>query len=82
MPLRDAFTSCLVIGFSWHGKKKDRGYSWRSNVLVKNNYDPDTDIKKDWQGIYALTGNKIKFRDELVQYFKSRNEDSIDEEIC
>jgi hypothetical protein len=66
----------------WHGKKKDRGYSWRSNVLVKNNYDPDTDIKKDWQGIYALTGNKIKFRDELVQYFKSRNEDSIDEEIC
>jgi len=22
--LRDAFTSCLVTGFSWHGKKKEK----------------------------------------------------------
>jgi len=64
----------------WHGKKKDRGYNWRTNILIKNQYDPDTDIKKDWQGMLALTGDKPRLRDELRKYFKSRNEDSIDVE--
>ena len=31
--------------------------------------------------IFQVQHKQIKFRDELIQYFKSRNEDSIDEEI-
>jgi hypothetical protein len=63
----------------WHGKKKNRGYNWRNNILIENNYDPETDLKKDWQGMFSLTGNKIKLREDLRGYFKSRNEDSIDD---
>lgn len=59
----------------WHGDKKNRGYDWRSKILIENNFDPDVDLKKDWQGMFSLVGNKIKLRDDIIKYFKSRDED-------
>lgn len=62
----------------WHGKKRDRRYRERWEILVGNNYDPDLDLKRDWQGLYALTDRNIQLRDDLRGYFRARNEDSID----
>jgi hypothetical protein len=63
---------------SWHGKKKDRKYVERWQILTSNNYDPSTDVKYDSQGVLQLSGNKIKLRDDIRRYFRARNEDSID----
>ncbi len=62
----------------WHGKKVNRRYQSRWKILLDNNFDPDTDIYKDTQGLYRLAGNKPRLRDEIRQYFAQRNEDSID----
>jgi hypothetical protein len=58
-----------AINHYWHGKKTDRKYLDRWQILVRNGYDPDCDITKDDQGIVYLTGNKIRLRDELRLYF-------------
>lgn len=64
----------------FHGKKKDRRYYDRWQILVNNKYDPNVDIVKNFYGVYELAGNKPKFRDDLRTYFRQRNEDSIDTE--
>jgi hypothetical protein len=67
-----------LIMHNWHGAKKYRRYIDRWQVLVKHQYDPYVDIKRDSQGLYVLTGNKIGLRDDLRAYFRQRNEDSIE----
>jgi hypothetical protein len=62
----------------WHGKKKDRQYSDRTNILVENKFDPDIHIHKDWQGLWALYEGHDSMRDQIRSYFQCRNEDSID----
>lgn len=62
----------------WHGKKGDRKYLERWTVLIDNDFDPSKDIKKDWQGIYQLEPGKPRLRDQIRQYFRQRNEDSVD----
>jgi hypothetical protein len=67
-----------VVLHYWHGRKKDRNYVGRWDVLVKNGYDPRYDIKRDWQGVWQLTDRSIPLRDGIRNYFRQRNEDSID----
>lgn len=62
----------------WHGKKKDRKYVERWQILLKHGYDPDLDIQRDWQGLYALSAPGERMRADLRRYFHVRNEDSID----
>lgn len=62
----------------WHGKKKDRRYQDRWQILFKHNFDPDFDIQKDWQGVYQLSAKGERMRNDLRAYFRARNEDSID----
>lgn len=64
----------------WHGPKKRRFYVERWSILKDSNYDPDSDIYKDGQGLVCLGTHKPKLRDDLRLYFKSRNEDSVDED--
>lgn len=40
----------------WHGKKRDRRYKERWQILVGNDYDPDLDLKRDWQGLKVCGG--------------------------
>ena len=63
----------------WHGKKADRRYFERWSILIENKYNPHSDIKKDWQGLYTLNTNKPKLKKDIQTYFILRNEDSIDE---
>jgi len=67
-----------TINHYWHGRKKDRRYRDRWQILIKNNFDPDVDLCFDDKGIISLAGNKPRLRDELRLYFHQRNEDSID----
>ena len=62
----------------FHGKKRDRRYVDRWNILKRWNYDPDRDIRRDHQGLMQLTRSGERMRDDLRNYFRSRNEDSID----
>ena len=66
------------IAHYWHGKKSQRGYFDRWQILARNQFDPVTDLRRDWQGLLQLAGNKPQLRDDLRAYFRSRQEDSID----
>lgn len=65
---------CII--HSWHGRKQDRQYSSRWQILVRNDFDPITDLKKNSQGVLEFTGNKPNLIFDINKYFKQRNEDS------
>lgn len=71
----------LLIHY-WHGRKIDRRYWDRWKVITKNQFNPDIDLKYDWQHVLQLvdTGQprSIELRDDARRYFRARNEDSID----
>lgn len=65
----------------WHGKKADRRYRDRWQILVRNQFDPIGDLTRDSQGVWQLvveSQRQVRLRDELREYFRARNEDSID----
>ena len=62
----------------WHGKKRDRAYKSRWAILKDNAYDPVKHVHKDWQGLLTLYPGHETLRNDLRDYFQSRNEDSID----
>lgn len=59
----------------FHGSMKNRGYESRDEILVKYQFDPVADLRKNYQGIYELTGNKPGLRDAIRRYFIARRED-------
>lgn len=65
----------------WHGPMSKRGYSWRGEILAQNHYNPLEDVYYDENGVLQLTEKKPAFRDAIRAYFKSRNEDSITQEV-
>lgn len=69
-----------LLTHAFHGKKRDRRYQERWQILIDNEFDPDVDIVRDTNGLWKLAGNKPKLRDGLRGYLASRNEDSIDSE--
>jgi hypothetical protein len=44
---------------------------------MENDFNPRTDLSRDWQGIYQLTPNKPNLRDGIRNYFEGRNEDDL-----
>jgi hypothetical protein len=67
-----------TIHHYWHGKKVNRKYLDRWDILVRNDFDPNVDLSTNDSGIINLTGNKPRLRDQLRMYFQQRNEDSVD----
>jgi hypothetical protein len=67
-----------MITHYWHGKKVDRRYQDRWQILIEHQYDPEFDIKPDTYGLYQHSGNKPQLEYDIRNYFKARNEDSID----
>ncbi len=67
----------------WHGPKVKRRYWDRWRILTENGFDPDVDLKPDWQGLPRLvieTPRQRKLRDQIRTYFRERDEDSNSEE--
>lgn len=65
----------------FHGHKEDRKYGTRGEILSRNHYDPDTDLKLDSYGLLQLETwdpRQIRLRDEIRKYMRERNEDSCD----
>lgn len=62
----------------WHGRKADRNYVERWDVLLKHNYDPDYDLKRDWQGLNSFTAQGERMRNDIRRYFRNRLEDATD----
>ena len=70
-----------TIRHMWHGKKSERGYSSRWKILVKHQFNPETDIKREVGGLWQLVVESERqrdLRDDIRKYFRARNEDSID----
>lgn len=67
-----------LITHYWHGKKFQRYYNDRWSILVKNQFNPELDLKKDAQGLYHITERNWRLRHDIIKYFRARNEDSID----
>ncbi len=67
-----------TIMHRWHGKKRQRAYRDRWQVLIGNAFDPELDLKRDWQGLWQLTDRTPQLKRDLMSYFKQRSEDSID----
>jgi hypothetical protein len=67
-----------TIIHGWHGRFSDRKYIERWSIITGNGYDPDYDIKPDWQGLHTWDTPKYRLRDQVMQYFLERNEDTVD----
>lgn len=70
-----------TIMHHFHGSKKNRRYADRWKILTETNFDPDLDIKPDWQGLYQLSDlgdcRSNELRDRIRAYFRQRNEDDL-----
>ena len=64
-----------TIEHAFHGRKADRKYVDRWEIITKNDYNPVTDIKKNIWGVSELAGNKPELTLDLLHYASQRNED-------
>lgn len=60
----------------FHGSKMRRFYTSRYKILIENDFDPQTDLNQNWQGVYFLNGNKPALRDAMRRYMLERSEDN------
>jgi hypothetical protein len=65
-----------TIEHSWHGRKEDRKYVDRWEIIRRHNFDPDLDLKRNVYGVMELAGNKPMLRHDIDVYFRQRNEDA------
>jgi hypothetical protein len=59
----------------FHGFKRERKFGERWNILLKHDFNPRTDLTRDYQGLWRWTGNKPGLRDDIIRYFTERAED-------
>jgi hypothetical protein len=60
----------------FHGKKENRNYYGREDILIRHKYDPNTFITRDANGLIIPTQTCPKeFLKDIMDYFEQRNED-------
>jgi hypothetical protein len=68
-----------TIHHAFHGKKENRKYVERWDILTKNQYDPYSDVMLDRHGVIHLSlmndARGRALRDGLKAYFRERRED-------
>ena len=68
-----------TVRHMWHGRQKDKQYGTRGDILIKYQFNPLTDMKRDVSGVYQLvvrSERQIELRDACRKYFHTRNEDA------
>jgi hypothetical protein len=77
---RVGYVKVTVYHF-FHGLKEGtRFYGTRGQILIRNGYNPLTDLMVDHQGLYVLvriTDRQIQLADDIHTYMHARNEDSV-----
>jgi len=62
----------------FHGKKENRNYYGREDILIRYQYSPYTFIEEDSRGLIIPSANCPKeFLKDIIDYFKDRNEDEM-----
>lgn len=59
----------------FHGSFKKRRYKERWSILQNHQFNPMKDIKIDSQGLYQLSVSGYRMNQDLITYFKTRDED-------
>ena len=59
----------------FHGKREDRGYMTRHDILYRNDFDPASDLVWDASGCLAWREGRETLKREVEAYFLSRRED-------
>lgn len=65
-----------TIEHHWHGRKGDRKYVDRWQIIERHKFDPDRDLKWNSHGVIELSGSKPMLARDLEKYFRNRNEDA------
>ncbi|MEZ5571307.1 MAG: sulfotransferase [Halioglobus sp.] len=65
----------LYLTDMYHGRRDDRGYMTRHDILYRNNFDPAADLYVDQNGCLAWSPGKEAMQREVEAYFLSRRED-------
>lgn len=66
-----------TIMHHFHGKKSDRGYASRWEIIRKNHFSPNFHLMYNKDGLLVNTELMTKFfLEDIAGYFRSRNEDS------
>ena len=75
--LKYGYVPGLILSH-FHGKKKNRKYRERNEILLKYKFDPYIHIQKDVNGVIIPTEKCPKgLLDEIMGYFKDRKEDEL-----
>jgi len=62
----------------FHGKKENRNYYGREDILIKYQYNPYSDIAYDDVGLILPSESFSRsFQKDILDYFKNRNEDEM-----
>jgi len=67
-----------LLRHHFHGRKKNRQYTGRWDLVTKEGFDPDYDLTYDREGIIMLTDRNPRLPLLLRAYGRNRDEDSID----
>lgn len=62
----------------FHGKKRNRFYGERWQILIHYKFDPEVDLMYDDQGVLTLVG-KPKLEQAIRHYIRQRDEDGTEE---
>lgn len=69
-----------TVAHNWHGKKTQRGYGNKHQLLAKIGFDPIRHLKRDHQGLYQLHDDgseaHVLLRDAMRKIAHERNEDA------
>lgn len=60
----------------WHGRKADRRYVDRWQILTRHKFCPDRDLKRNSFGVLELAGGNADFARAVDHYFRQRCEDA------
>lgn len=71
----------MQVGHWFHGMKEGtRYYGTRGQILIRNKYNPVTDLKMDVHGLYNLetkSDRQLNLRDDIRIYMHQSNQDSV-----
>lgn len=65
----------LHIRDMYHGRRSDKGYMKRHDILYRHKFDPATDLKSGASGCLEWSSSQRQLRREVEAYFLSRRDD-------